>query len=294
MTALGEGSAVEPELFSFRGAGVTLVGDRWVPADPAGTVVLLHGGGQTRHAWDTTARGLARVGWCAITYDARGHGDSEWSAEGDYGLAAGVADLQALTATLDTVPVLVGASLGGMVSLIVAGTAPGLTQAVVLVDVVARIEPAGSERIRAFMTSRPDGFADLDEVADVVASYSAHRRRPRNLDGLRKNVRQRGDGRWYWHWDPAFLASRPEAQRDSISAEAATAAAALRVPALIVRGLHSDIVSDEGVRQMRELVPQAQYVEVRAGHMVAGDDNLVFTRELDRFLSAVAGRPGYR
>ena len=84
--------------------GVLLVGDRWQADAPRGIVVLLHGGGQTRHSWDATAERLAVAGWTAITYDARGHGDSQWHPGGEYSLDAFVGDLLALVSTLEEQP----------------------------------------------------------------------------------------------------------------------------------------------------------------------------------------------
>ncbi|AQA21791.1 peroxidase (Non-heme peroxidase), BpoB, alpha/beta hydrolase family [Rhodococcus sp. MTM3W5.2] len=74
----------------------------------------------------------------------------------------------------------------------------------VLVDITPKVEPEGVRRIADFMRGNPDGFASLDEVADAVAAYQPHRTRPSNIDGLRRNVRERSNGRLYWHWDPAF------------------------------------------------------------------------------------------
>ena len=82
---------------------------------------------------------------------------------------------------------------------------PGIASAVVLVDIVPDMDPSGAERIHAFMADKMvDGFGSLDEVADMIAEFNPHRPRPADLDGLRNNLRRRGD-RWYWHWDPQFI-----------------------------------------------------------------------------------------
>jgi pimeloyl-ACP methyl ester carboxylesterase len=284
------GSApVTPETFSFQAEGVQIVGDRW-PAEGAGEiVVLLHGGGQTRHSWDRTAARLAAAGSSAITLDARGHGDSGWHPAQDYAMDGFVDDLLAFLATLDRPPVLVGASLGGITSLMAAGEHPGLARALVLVDVVVSVESAGVERIMRFLTAHQDGFSSLEDVAASIEAYNPVRRRSRNLDGLRKNVRLREDGRWYWHWDPAFITIDDEPQRRIARERLRRAAAALTIPTLIVRGRQSDVVGDAGLADMRRLIPQAQIVEVQqAGHMVAGDDNDVFATRLEGFLAALS------
>ena len=126
--------------------------------------------------------------------------------------------------------------------------AAALVSALVLVDIAPRIEPVGVERIVAFMSGNPDGFASLEEAADAVAGYLTHRPRPKDLRGLQKNLRLGQDGRWRWHWDPAFVTGkqRPGATRDPERLE--RAAQALRVPVQLVRGRMSDIVSEEGAQ----------------------------------------------
>ena len=268
-------------------AGVTLAGDAW--GDPsAPPVVLLPGGGQTRHSWRGTGRAIARAGWYAISLDARGHGDSTWPADGDYAIDAFAADLKAIATALGTRPVVVGASLGGITAMIAEGETPGVTAAVVLVDVAAKIEIAGAERVRHFMSAFPDGFVSLEEAADVVAAYLPHRPRPRQLGGLTKSLRQGSDGRWRWHWDPRFLGgSRPPSDVAN-PPRLAAAARGLTVPTLLVRGRQSDVLSEDGAQDFLALVPQARYVDVsEAGHMVAGDRNDLFTDAVVSFLTTL-------
>jgi pimeloyl-ACP methyl ester carboxylesterase len=251
-------------------------------------VVLLHGGGQTRHSWDRTAARLATIGSTAVTLDARGHGDSDWHPDQHYLIDGFVADLLTFVATLDRPPVLIGASLGGITALMAAGEHPGIARGLVLVDVVVSVERAGVARIKDFLTAHHDGFASLEDVAAAIEAYNPVRRRARNLDGLRKNVRLREDGRWYWHWDPSFISIDDEPQRRTDPERLRRAASAVKIPTLIVRGLQSDVVSDAGIADMRQLIPQAQIVEVQqAGHMVAGDDNDVFATRLEKFLAGL-------
>jgi pimeloyl-ACP methyl ester carboxylesterase len=278
------------EIFHWRSDGIQLTGERWRGDPGEETVVLLHGGGQTRHSWKRTADRLTRDGRTTLVLDARGHGDSDWHPRQDYALEAFVSDLVRLVDRLDRPPVLVGASLGGITSLAAAGEHPGLARGLVLVDIVVHAEPAGVARITNFMRAHKDGFARLEEVADAIAAYNPHRKRPTNLDGLRKNVRLHDDGRWYWHWDPSFMRLGREAERDANSERLASAAARINIPTLIVRGRQSDVVSNAGLAEMRRLIPHAATIDVgAAGHMVAGDDNDVFTAGLEQFLVAVNG-----
>jgi pimeloyl-ACP methyl ester carboxylesterase len=250
-------------------------------------VLLLHGGGQTRFAWGGTAQQLAAGGWYAVSMDLRGHGESGWAPDKDYSVEAFVDDVRAVVEQLGGAPpVLVGASLGGIASLIAEGEShPSLAAGLVLVDIAPRIEPSGAIRIIQFMAGKPDGFASLDEAADAVAAYLPHRRRPTDLTGLEKNLRRMPDGRYRWHWDPAFLepghGPRPGQDTERLRA----AARRLRVPTLLVRGRLSDLLSEEGAREFLALVPHARFADVSdAGHMVAGDRNDRFTAAVLAFL----------
>ncbi|GAA4546901.1 alpha/beta hydrolase [Pseudonocardia xishanensis] len=280
-------SVATAEHIVLDGTAGKLAGDRWpAQGERRGAALLLHGGGQTRHSWFRTAQALAAAGWEATALDARGHGDSEWAPDGDYGTDALNADLVAVVDQLGEPALLVGASMGGMTALVSQGEHGGLARALVLVDIVPKVEPAGVQRILDFMGANPDGFASLDEVAAAVHAYNPHRKRPPNPEGLRKNVRLRENGRWYWHWDPAFLRITDEPRRSSNHERAAAAARRITVPTLLVRGAQSDIVSEDGVRELLELIPGSKHVDVSAtGHMVAGDDNDVFTRTVLDFLA---------
>jgi peroxiredoxin len=280
-----------PERIEFRGLGdVRLAADR--RGDPgAPPVLLLHGGGQTRHSWGGTAEALEYAGWQAITVDARGHGESEWARDQDYRLSAFAEDVRRIIDDLGAAPVIVGASLGGLTTVLLEGEiAPGSARAIVLVDVVPELEPAGTERIKDFMVERLfDGFVSLEEAAAAVAAYNPHRPPPSDLRGLAKNLRER-DGRWYWHWDPGFMSAKGVSEVADI-ARLRAAARGLTPPVLLVRGRMSDVVSEDGVRSFLADCPHAQYVDVTgAGHMVAGDRNDSFTHAVVDFLDALPAR----
>ena len=278
------------------GKGVRLRAD--VTGDAgAPVVILLHGGGQTRHSWGATARSLAERGWRAMTVDLRGHGESEWAPDGDYSMDAFAGDLYEIAGACDHPPALVGASLGGVSALLAVGEhAEPVASALVVVDVGPRIEAAGSQRIGDFMTARlEEGYGSLEEVADAIAAYNPHRPRPSDLSGLEKNLRRRQDGRWVWHWDPRFISwrSRADIPRSTLIQADRVAAAARRVtvPTLLVRGKVSDLLSEEGARELLALIPHAEYADVEgAGHMVAGDRNDLFNEAVVSFLDR--HRPG--
>jgi pimeloyl-ACP methyl ester carboxylesterase len=276
----------------FTGAsGNRLVAD--VYGDAGQPVLLLHGGGQTRHAWRHTAEHLARSGSTAYAIDQRGHGDSDWIKDGAYSFADFGADVTAVASTLTQRsgqrPTAIGASLGGMASLLADGQSERdgkgpILSALVLVDITPRVNRGGVAKVQGFMREHAvEGFATVSEAADVVAAYLPHRKRPRSLDGLKKNLRLHPDGRWRWHWDPKMLNGERSFAIDHRVLEAALteAARALTIPTLLVRGGSSEIVDEEHMREFLELVPHAGAIDVSdARHMVAGDSN-------DRFSAAV-------
>lgn len=218
--------------------------------DPADTpIVLLHGGGQTRRSWRTTASRLAELGWYAVAVDLRGHGDSGWSPDGNYHLDQFADDIRAISSALHTPPVLVGSSLGGLSSLAAISKDPLAAQGLVLVDVSPFVELEGAERVLEFMSAHPDGFASLEEAAMAVSNYrskpavpnadlvpelngsnstsdtsnevaaagSDAEARPstpkssRRGEGLRSNLRE-VNGRFYWHWDPQIIRANNNGQ----------------------------------------------------------------------------------
>jgi pimeloyl-ACP methyl ester carboxylesterase len=149
---------------------------------------------------------LANRGHGVSNLDLRGHGDSGHSADGTYTVDSFCGDLHVAIAANTVKPVLIGASLGGLISLTVAGESKNaISEGLVLVDVTPTVDPEGRAKIDAFVRERPEGFVSLEEAADVIAQFLPDRPRPKDLAGLRRNLRLRTDGRWIWHWDPAFL-----------------------------------------------------------------------------------------
>ncbi|HCC43187.1 MAG TPA: alpha/beta hydrolase [Gammaproteobacteria bacterium] len=282
----------EPDVMLPGSNGIKIAADYWGrECDPL--VLLLHGGGQTRHAWKGTGEALAEAGFRAFSLDARGHGDSDWSPDGDYEQDGMVDDLAAVVEYLgDPNPVLVGASMGGGVSLCSIGDGKVNARALILVDMAPRIEAEGAQKILAFMRQNPDGFDSLEQVADAVASYQPHRKRPRQLDGLKKNVRLDENDRLRWHWDPDWIGDRPFVEVDTRWERLETAAKELsrsRLPTLLVRGGLSDVLSQAGADEFLATCPHAEYVNVTdAAHMVAGDRNDIFTSAVAEFLDRLA------
>jgi non-heme chloroperoxidase len=270
------------ETVHFAGAGVRLAAD---VSGPAGgkPIVFLHGGGQTRASWKRAVEVLAGRGYRVISLDLRGHGESDWSPDGDYQLDRFVDDLEVILPTLGAPPVLVGASLGGLASLLAVGDRRLPAAGLVLVDVTPKLETAGTSKITTFMTSNPNGFASVDEAADAVSAYLPHRPRPKDTSGLARNLRLRDDGRYYWHWDPRFMSGERTVNPGFNRLEAA--AQALDVPTLLIRGGRSEIVTEAGAQAFLALAPHAEFVDVTdADHMVAGDANDAFNAAVIDFI----------
>lgn len=268
--------------------GNRLAGDRWIPATPTlPPLLMLHGGGQTRHSWDIAAARMSAAGAAVTTYDARGHGDSERAPDGDYDLATFARDLAAvLDTTFPEPPVLLGASLGGLSALLAVGEFGARASGLVLVDIAPHASPIGAQRIISFMRHHADGFANLDEVADAIKEYNPRPRKPR-LEGLRKNVRQAQNGRWYWHWDPAFLKQDSQVTPTEFTNRLDRAAENISIPTLLIRGSESDVVTPEAAQDFLDRVPTATLVEVSSGHMVVGDDNDVFAVSVLPFVASI-------
>lgn len=285
---------MEPKPLTFSTpAGLTLAAEAYGP-DTGPPVLLAHGGGQTRHAWRRTAAILAGHGWYAVAVDLRGHGESGWAADGDYRLDAFAEDLLAVAGTFARAPAVIGASLGGVASLLGEGELAGSGRrgfsALVLVDVTPRVQRDRAARILGFMGERAEeGFATLEEAADAIAAYLPHRPRPPGLDGLRKNLRAGADGRFRWHWDPKFVTGDRGPMVEEQAGRLTRATARIGVPMLLVRGASSEVVDEAGVDEFLALAPHARAVSVAgARHMVAGDENDAFTGAVLPFLAEVA------
>lgn len=263
-------------LVTLHGAGgLQLAADEWSASGT--TVLMLHGGGQSRHSWKKTGQTLADNGFHVLALDSRGHGDSEWAPDGDYSVDAFVADTRAVVDQIGKPVFVIGASLGGLTGILLArDLGPAKVASLTLVDVVPNVEHVGIDRIRNLMSSGVAGFDTLEQAAEAVAAYLPLRTKPRSPQGLTKNLRYR-DGRRFWHWDPAFLANpctSPLGQVEDIQ----RAAIELTIPMLVIRGAVSDVASQAGAEEFLRFVPTADVVELPGdGHTAAGDHNDAFS-----------------
>ena len=253
-------------------------------------VLFLHGAGQTRHSWERSARTMATRGWYTIALDIRGHGDSDWAASTDgYTQASFVGDIEAVVEQMGPPVAVVGASMGGLIALqaVARGGLP-IVSALVLVDIAPRVEPRGADRVLSFMGAHPEGFASVEEAQEVLAAYDPRRGTQAGSRRIERNLRGAPDGRYRWHWDPKILLAFAGADLEEHGREMLAAARRLTIPALVVRGEHSDVLSVAGAAEFAAAVPGARYVDISgAGHMVVGDQNDPFTECVIQFLEGV-------
>lgn len=280
----------KPQILEFRTSdGLRLEAEAYGSGP---TIVLAHGGGQTRYAWRGVAQAQAEKGWRTVAIDLRGHGASDWDPAGDYTLERYGRDIAEVAQQLGGDIYHVGASLGGNAALPAVGRyAPDLFRALVLVDIVPQVDKGGVAEVLGFMGDHlDDGFADLDEASRAVSAYRNQPPRPAGQSsGLARYLRPRADGRLVWHWDPAFLRSpRHGRLTPALAQRLDQDLRAITCPLLLLRGLDSNLVTDEAEAQFRRSAPDALVWHVgAAGHMVVGDNNTQFARDLDRFLSMV-------
>ena len=273
--------------------GREIVASEWGDNDNP-LVIMLHGGGQTRHSWKGVAAKISDLGFYVIAHDLRGHGESFWDKNGDYTFDAHRDDLIRIIQQLGKKANLVGASLGGMVSLSLAGhrEESRYCSGLIMVDIGMRPNDEGSDRIVEFMRSGAKGFASIEEAADAVSGYLPHRKRPKDISGLKKNLRFKEDGRYYWHWDPLFLTDRTGMGevREERFKQLDNSAKRIQVPTLLVQGALRDILTNKEKAEFLNAVPHARFAEIeQATHMVVGDKNDIFAEAIVDFLSEHIG-----
>jgi len=254
---------------------------RYYGDDRAPVVVMAHGFGQTQLAWENTGRHLAAAGWQAVSYDARGHGESDRAPSGEYDFDQFVEDFRRVCDSLPHPPLVIGASMGGLGALLAHSEKPKVElDSLVLVDITPRWDERGVSAILDFMRQNSDGFSSLKDASEAVLEFLPHRRKssspPANIE---RNLRQASDGRWYWHWDPAMLALAEKSS--NLQSRLQSASRRLKLPTLLVTGGQSQLIGGEHADEFFKLAPHAEHAEVaNASHMVAGDAN-------DKFLSAI-------
>lgn len=243
---------------------------RWGVGDPV--AVLVHGGGQNAHTWDTVALAL---GVPVLAVDLPGHGHSSWRDDGTYGTESMADDIAvAIRSLAPAARVIVGMSLGGLTSLALADRHPNLVRSLVLVDITPGVTPTKVKAVTDFING-PQAFASFDDLLQRTIEHNPTRSVSSLRRGILHNARQLDDGSWEWRYD------RRKARAASAGETAEVPAAVrdwwaviggLACPIMLVRGAVSPVVDDEDVVELRRRRADAVvHVVEQAGHSVQGD-----------------------
>jgi pimeloyl-ACP methyl ester carboxylesterase len=263
------------------GGGRRLSGLLWGTARPE--LVLLHGGAQNAHTWDTVALALGRP---LLALDLPGHGHSDDASGGLLNVDALASDVAAATAALaPDARAVVGMSLGGLTALALARDFPALVRALVLVDVTPGGSPEKSRDIRAFVNG-PATFASFDEILARTVAHNPGRTVSSLRRGILHNARQLDDGSWVWRHRRALPADPAPEGRAPDSGALWDAVSGLQVPLLLVRGMRpGSLVDDVDEAELRRRDPAAQVAHVDAGHSVQGDAPVELARLIGELIS---------
>ncbi len=249
----------------------------WGETDPE--LVLLHGGAQNAHTWDTVALALARP---LIAVDLPGHGRSDWRDDHDYSPRINALAVETVVRALaPRARMIVGMSLGGLTALALARRAPELVRRLVMVDVTPGTDREKAEPIVAFVAG-PESFPSFDELLARTIEFNPTRSESSLRRGILHNAYEREDGSWAWRYDRTWGGEIGQhtgfsPQWDDVDA--------LEAPALLVRGSESGVVGDEDVAEFQRRHANLRIEVVDgAGHSVQGDRPVELARLLDGFL----------
>lgn len=257
----------------------------WGRAD-APALLCLHGITQTAHSWDEVAEALSSE-YRVLCLDQRGHGDSDWSPNGEYNRQVMAADVDAITDALGLSRFLLcGMSMGGINSITFTARHPEKVRALVIVDVSPEIKAEGVQNIRSFIQASDE----LDSFEAFVER--AHQFNPRRSLGnirsrLSHNLKRLPSGKWTWKYDKA-LRSGERSFNASGLLDLWDDVAKISCPTLILKGAESDILSSEGATKLQAAIPGSRLAVIPgAGHSVMGDNPAAFVEAVRGFLGVL-------
>ena len=251
-------------------------------------MLLLHGFAQTCHSWDFVALGFSDD-YRVIVLDQRGHGDSDWAADGDYSPETQQNDISAVVSEIGLEKfTLMGLSMGGRNSFTYAANNPDRVRALVIVDAGPQNMQQGTQNIRNFV-QQDDELDSVDAFVERVLKYNP-RRAPEQIRGsIMHNLKQLPNGKWTWKYDKRLrrpgrrMGSDPETEKRLWGY-----LEALQCPTLLVRGGASDIIAMDTADKMHAVIPNSQLATIEgAGHLVMGDSPAGFQRAVTEFLAGL-------
>jgi len=253
---------------------------RWGSDEPE--FVLVHGGAQNAHTWDTVALALGRP---LLAVDLPGHGQSEWRADGAYSPMNLADDIAVVVAAhAPWARAVVGMSLGGLTSMELATRHRALVRSLVMVDITPGVNAAKTKAITDFVDG-PQDFASFDDLLSRTMEHNPTRSESSLRRGILHNAHQQPDGSWQWRYDRGSHArlrdTQPRAVASDTPASDGIAGAlsplwdhfgSITCPVAIVRGSLSPVVDDDDIIEARRRQPGlAVHVVDGAGHSVQGD-----------------------
>lgn len=273
----------------FRGdGGLELVAKTFGGPDSP-PVVLIPATGQTKESWFIAAAALAEAGRYAICLDPRGHGASDRSHDGRYGLDDYAADLICVLAQLTSRAVLVAVGASGLAAVLaVASAAPGLVSALALVGMTPWATDEDAARIRAGLNRRAAIFTSKDEVVAAVVAAHPFEPAPTRIEFLLAAFEEGRDGKYRWRCDPRILNSIDlAASKDAIE----HALSQLAVPVALIRGTDNESVPATVMSRLQAMTPGSEVIEIEgSGHYVPTEREDDFNAALLDFLERQAAR----
>jgi pimeloyl-ACP methyl ester carboxylesterase len=257
----------------------------WGIGDPE--LVLLHGGGQNAHTWDTVAMALGRA---LLAIDLPGHGHSDAGRESSLSVESNAEDVAtAIGALAPNADGVVGMSLGGITTLALAGSAPELVKAAVLVDVTPGVNRKKSTMISDFLNG-PVTFANFDEILARTIEYNPTRTVSSLRRGILHNAEQLEDGSWVWrHQRHRLVEGAVQAQADPSApmfGQLWDVISTMKAPLLLARGMLSQsVVDEEDESELLRRNPSARVVHFEAsGHSLQGDEPVALAGVINEFI----------
>jgi pimeloyl-ACP methyl ester carboxylesterase len=255
-------------------------------------LVLVHGGAQNAHTWDTTALALGRP---LVAVDLPGHGHSAWRDDHDYRPASMAPQVAAaIEALAPNALAVCGMSLGGLTSLALTDQRPELVRKLALVDITPGVNGEKSADIRAFV-SGPETFDSFDVLLERTMQFNPTRSESSLRRGILHNAVPNEDGTWRWRYDRLRMESVSDAGQSTAGSDEAIvvfgalwdAVSRLTCPLLLLRGSTSPVVDDDDVAELRRRQPEAEVIVVDgAGHSIQGDKPVELAALLAKFLDS--------